>query len=125
MHAAWHGFLAHARARHPHLRVCFAMLAGLAPLHGERSRARGVPAALPDERLFVEVSCYGPRAIDATVRALGLDALVYGTDRPYGGPVHSGLGAAAENAMRVSNPARLLTFDPHEARHATAVPARS
>ncbi len=41
MHAAWFAFRAFGRPRHPRLRVCFALLAGLAPLHGERFAARG------------------------------------------------------------------------------------
>lgn len=45
MNAAWHGFLHVGRAAHPQLRVVFALLAGGAPLHGERLAARGGPAA--------------------------------------------------------------------------------
>ena len=41
MHAAWHHFHAAGRPRHPRLRVCFALLAGLAPLHSERLMTRG------------------------------------------------------------------------------------
>src|SRR4029453_9577549 len=33
MQRAWHAFAVWGRAAHPRLRVCFAMLAGLAPLH--------------------------------------------------------------------------------------------
>ena len=40
MHEAWYAFGAFGRRRHPRLRVCFAMLAGLAPLHGERFHTR-------------------------------------------------------------------------------------
>jgi 6-methylsalicylate decarboxylase len=41
MQSAWHGFAVWGRPAHPRLRVCFAMLAGLAPLHRERLVARG------------------------------------------------------------------------------------
>lgn len=41
MHSAWFAFRAFGRPRHSRLRVCFALLAGLAPLHGERFAARG------------------------------------------------------------------------------------
>ncbi|MEV4259423.1 amidohydrolase, partial [Spirillospora sp. NPDC049652] len=41
MHAAWYAFRAFGRPAFPRLRVCFALLAGLAPLHGERLSARG------------------------------------------------------------------------------------
>ncbi|MEA2194670.1 MAG: 6-methylsalicylate decarboxylase, partial [Solirubrobacteraceae bacterium] len=44
MNAAWHAFAAFGRPRHPRLRVVFAMLAGGAPLHGERLAARGGPS---------------------------------------------------------------------------------
>jgi hypothetical protein len=43
MHAAFLAFLGAGRAEHPELRVVFAMLAGLAPLHAERLAARGGP----------------------------------------------------------------------------------
>ena len=108
MHAAWFAFRAHGRARHPRLRVCFAMLAGLAPLHGERFAARTGDRNVVDEDIFLDVSSYGTRAIDATIRVLGIDALVNGSDRPYADPVEFDLGAAAAHALRSSNPLRLL-----------------
>ncbi|MEW2356941.1 amidohydrolase [Spirillospora sp. NPDC029432] len=108
MHAAWFAFRAFGRPRHPRLRVCFAMLAGLAPLHGERLAARGGGRGEVDPDVFVETSSYGPRAADAVVRALGVDVVVHGTDRPYAGPRDLALGEAAEHAFRVSNPHRML-----------------
>ncbi|WP_242613930.1 amidohydrolase family protein [Actinomadura roseirufa] len=108
MHAAWFAFRAFGRARHPRLRVCFAMLAGLAPLHGERAAARGGGRGEVDPDAFVETSSYGPRAVDAAVRALGVDVIVHGSDRPYARPVDAGLGEAARHAFRVANPHRLL-----------------
>ena len=36
-HAAWHAFHAVVRPRVPSLRAVFALLAGLAPLHAERT----------------------------------------------------------------------------------------
>ncbi|MEU5884649.1 amidohydrolase [Spirillospora sp. NPDC047279] len=116
MHAAWFAFRAFGRPRHPRLRVCFAMLAGLAPLHGERLAARGGGRGEVDPAAFVETSSYGPRAADAVVRALGVDVIVHGTDRPYAGPADLALGEAARHAFRVTNPHRLLngeerTFD--------------
>ena len=110
MHAAWFAFRAFGRPRHPRLRVCFALLAGLAPLHGERFAARGGGRGEVDRNAFVETSSYGPRAVDAAVRALGVDVIVLGSDRPYAGPAADfGLGAAAEHAIRVTNPERLRT----------------
>ncbi len=110
MHAAWFAFRAFGRPRHPRLRVCFALLAGLAPLHGERLVARGGGRGEVDRNAFVETSSYGPRAVDATVRAVGIDVVVLGSDRPYAGPPATfGLGDAAEHAIRVTNPERLRT----------------
>lgn len=108
MHAAWFAFRAYGRIAHERLRVCFAMLAGLAPLHGERFAVRAGERTVVDPDVFLETSSYGPRAIDAVVRVTGVDALVHGSDRPYAPPPHSGLGDAAELALRVTNPARLL-----------------
>lgn len=109
MHAAWFAFRAFGRARHPRLRVCFALLAGLAPLHGERLAARGGGRGEIDTGAFVETSSYGPRAVDATIRALGVDTIMLGSDRPYASaPTDFGLGVAAEHAIRTANPHRLL-----------------
>ena len=108
MHAAWFAFRVHGRARHPRLRACFAMLAGLAPLHGERFAARAGERTVVDEDAFLETSSYGPRAIDAIVRVTGIDVLVHGSDRPYAPPPESGLGDAGDAALRTTNPRRLL-----------------
>jgi predicted TIM-barrel fold metal-dependent hydrolase len=108
MHAAWFALCTHGRRRHPHLRVCFAMLAGLAPLHGERYAARAGARTVQDGNVFLDISSYGPRAIDATLRVLGIDALVNGSDRPYAAPVNPDLGAAASSALRSRNPLALL-----------------
>ncbi|HEY1538572.1 MAG TPA: amidohydrolase family protein [Solirubrobacteraceae bacterium] len=110
MNAAWHAFVAFGRPAHPRLRVVFAMLAGGAPLHAERLTARGGPAgAIADERIYYDTSSYGARTIDAVVRCVGIDQLVYGSDRPV---VDVGatapLGAAAREAMVGANVARLL-----------------
>jgi predicted TIM-barrel fold metal-dependent hydrolase len=118
MHAAWFAFRAHGRPRHPRLRVCFALLAGLAPLHGERFAARGDGVTTqPDPLVFVETSSYGPRAVESVVRALGVDAVVQGSDRPYAEPPQHpghGLGGAAAYAFRIANPRRLLTEAPDQ-----------
>jgi predicted TIM-barrel fold metal-dependent hydrolase len=109
MHAAWFAFIAFGRAQHPGLRVVFVMLAGLAPLHLERLSARGGPAQDGIDRdVFFDTSSYGPQAIDGMVRALGVDQLVYGSDRPYAEPRRWTLGEAARHATLVTNPARLI-----------------
>jgi 6-methylsalicylate decarboxylase len=107
MHRAWHGFPLWGRPAHPALRVCFAMLAGLAPLQRERLTARGGRAA-SDPDVFLDTSSYGDRALDAVVREVGVDRLVHGSDRPVVPAARRSLGDALEVALRERNPARLL-----------------
>ncbi|WP_326825090.1 amidohydrolase family protein [Streptosporangium sp. NBC_01756] len=109
MHASWYAFSTFGRPRHPGLRVCFALLAGLAPLHSERVINRsGEGRGLVDPDLFLETSSYGPRAIDAVVRELGIDVVVNGSDEPYARAPDPALGDAARHAVAVTNPYRLL-----------------
>ena len=114
LHAAWWAWAATGRDRHPRLRVCFAALAGLGPLHGERRRARGGERAAVDPLAFVETSSYGTQAVDAVVRVLGIDVICHGSDRPYAAPARLALGDAAVNAIRTANPGRLLARCPEE-----------
>ena len=107
MQTAWHAFAVWGRPAHPGLRVCFAMLAGLAPLQRERLLARGGPA-ISDPDVFLDVSSYGERAVDARLRAVGVDRLVYGSDRPVVPAAELPLGDAVRTALRRRNPARLL-----------------
>jgi 6-methylsalicylate decarboxylase len=107
MQRAWHAFAVWGRAAHPRLRVCFAMLAGLAPLHRERLVARGGPAT-NDPDVFLDTSSYGARAVDAVIREVGVDRLVHGSDRPVIAAAELSLGDALEVALRERNPARLL-----------------
>jgi hypothetical protein len=111
MSAAWHAWAAWGRADHPRLPVVFAMLAGLAPLHAERLAARGGPAdAVHDPLTAFDTSSYGHRALDAMLRVVGVDRLLYGSDRPVVAPPQLGaLGAAAEHAVAVVNPERFLS----------------
>jgi 6-methylsalicylate decarboxylase len=108
MNAAWHAFGVAGRAAHPGLRVCFAMLAGLAPLHRERLVARG-GRPVADPLTFVDTSSYGPRAVDAVLRELGVDALVHGSDLPVVDDRDLELGDAVRVALLERNPARLLS----------------
>jgi 6-methylsalicylate decarboxylase len=107
MNAAWHAFAVAGRPAHPRLRVCFAMLAGLAPLQRERLVARG-GRPVADPLTFVDTSSYGARAVDAAIRELGVDALVHGTDLPVVEAPDLGLGLAVRVALHERNPARLL-----------------
>jgi 6-methylsalicylate decarboxylase len=108
MQTAWHAFSIWGRPAHPDLRVCFAMLAGLAPLQRERLVARG-GAATSDPDVFLDVSSYGGRTVDAVLREVGVDRLVEGSDRPVTGGADLGLGDAVRTALRERNPARLLS----------------
>ena len=112
LHAAWWTWHVAGRALLPDLRICFAAGAGLAPIQHERLGARGgrltEPGRALDPGVFVDTSSYGPQAIDALVRVLGIDAVVLGSDRPYADPTALGLGAAAERAITSTNPTRLL-----------------
>jgi 6-methylsalicylate decarboxylase len=108
MNAAWHAFARFGRPAHRHLRVCFAMLAGLGPLHRERLVARGGRPVAED--VFLDTSSYGPRAVDAIIRELGVDALTYGSDRPVLPASEPALGEAVHVALRTRNPARLLAL---------------
>jgi hypothetical protein len=112
MQRSWYAFRIAGRARHPRLRVCFAMLAGLAPLHSERFAARAEAVGPVDLDAFVETSSYGPLAVEATVRALALDVVVRGSDSPYAAPAELGLGPAGACAVGTANPRRLLAPTP-------------
>jgi 6-methylsalicylate decarboxylase len=107
LHAAWHAWVAVGRAAHPRLRVLFAALAGLAPLHAERLAARGGPVeAVHDPLIFYDTSSYGPAALAAMRAAVGPDALVHGSDRPYAEPPPSTEREATVNAARMLTGAR-------------------
>jgi len=125
MNAAWHAFAAWGRRSHPSLRVVFAMLAGGAPLHLERLAARGGPrAAGTDPNVFYDTSSYGERAVDAVVRQVGIDQLVYGSDRPVVDPPDRGLlGPAAAEAISRTNVERLFARDRPPRRARIAVTA--
>lgn len=111
MQAAWFAFAGWGRREHPALRVCFAMLAGGAPLQVERLVARGGPArAAADTRLFYDTSSYGPKAVAVAASIVGVDQLVHGSDQPVvDGRPSSALGRNAAAAMARENVARLIT----------------
>jgi predicted TIM-barrel fold metal-dependent hydrolase len=113
MQAAWFAFLHAGRREHPRLRVLFAMLAGGAPLQLERFEARsGAASSPPDPLVFYDTSSYGPRMLRAMVDAVGLDQLVYGSDRPVIDAHRPRSGAAQEQALLSTNPRRLLGSGP-------------
>jgi len=109
LQAAWWAWQAlRGRELFPDLRLVFAAAAGLAPVHHERHAVRGGESSSVDPDVFVDTSGYGPRALDAVVRVLGIDALVLGSDRPYAEPLAELFGDAATHAVREVNPVRLL-----------------
>jgi hypothetical protein len=113
MQAAWWAWQAFGgRSQFPRLRLIFAAAAGLAPVHHERLTARGGQFGAVDPDVFVDTSSYGAQGLDALARALGIDVLVLGSDRPYAEPLLSLLGAAATQAVRVDNPRRALGRHP-------------
>ncbi len=107
MQAAWLVWVSAARRLFPELRVVFAMLAGLAPLHTERLRSRGGPSTRrADPMVFYDTSSYGPQAVSLMEGTVGVNQLVYGSDRPVVDPDTHGARAEldwerlSENAQR-------------------------
>jgi hypothetical protein len=103
MHTAYYAFAAWGRAAHPALKVCFAMLAGLAPTHYERAAARGGPNLAADPGVWFETSSYGADAFAAIGAALdagagGGDRIALGSDRPYAAPAVLADEASASRA---------------------------
>jgi hypothetical protein len=108
LHAAWWTWHTVGRRLLPELRLCFVAGAGLAPVHHERFTMRSGIRFVVDPHTFVDTSSHGRQAIDALVRALGVDNIVLGSDRPYAEPADPHLGDAAAHAVSVVNPSRLL-----------------
>ena len=54
------------------------------------------------------MSSYGDRAVDAVLREVGVDQLVFGSDRPVVATPDLSLGDAVRAALRERNPSRLL-----------------
>ncbi len=109
LHAAWHAWQGWGRPQHRELHVVWAALAGLAPLHAERTALRGGPEHEPDPLAFYDTSGYGPRALRWMACAVGTSQLVHGTDSPVVAPPgDDALGPDAQAALRTDNVARLL-----------------
>ncbi|HEY5287527.1 MAG TPA: amidohydrolase family protein [Solirubrobacteraceae bacterium] len=109
VHAAWFVFVTAARRQFPELRVVFAMLAGLAPLHTERLLARGGPAIeIEDPLIFYDTSSNGPQAISLMERLVGSEQLLYGSDRPVVDPDCHGIREALDWESLAGNADRLF-----------------
>ena len=115
LQAAWWGWhAARGRELYPGLRVLFAAGAGLAPVHHERHVARGGEPPTIDPDVFVDTSSYGPQALDALVRVLGIDVLALGSDRPYAAP----LRRLARRRRDARHPGQQPDADAHRPGHA-------
>ena len=90
MQAAWLAIETFARPALPSLRVVYAMLAGCAPLLGERLAARSGTEQPLSPLSFYDTSSFGALAIDAMAAAVGTLQLVHGTDRPVVDPARHG-----------------------------------
>ncbi len=108
LQAAWWAWHAVGRCLLPELRLCFVAGAGLAPAQHERFAVRSKSRFVVDPNAFVDTSSLGRQAIDVVARALGIDVIVLGSDRPYAEPADPHLGDAAAHAVTVVNPSRLL-----------------
>jgi hypothetical protein len=116
-HAAWTAFHAVVRPRLASLRAVFALLAGLAPLHSERTASRGGPGGrevVHDPLVFYDTSSYGPEAIRALSTVVGIGQLVHGTDFPVAreaaDPVELAFCAELADVVRRDAPARALGY---------------
>lgn len=116
-HAAWHAFHDTVRPHLPGLRCIFALLAGLAPLHTERTSQRGGSfgeGALADPLCFYETSSYGPRALRAVATAVGIGQLVHGSDYPVAtaaaDPVEAAFSAGFADVVRRNSTSRALGY---------------
>jgi 6-methylsalicylate decarboxylase len=113
VHAAWFVFVTAARRQFPELRAVFAMLAGLAPLHTERLLARGGPEiGIEDPLIFYDTSSNGPQAISLMERLVGIEQLLYGSDRPVVDPDCHGIREALDWERLASNAERLFEREP-------------
>ena len=109
MQTAWHAFAVWGRPAHPRLRVCFAMLAGLAPLHRERLRR---PRRARRQRPRTSSSTSPPtatRAVDAVrPRDRRRPARPRLATAPSSPPASCRSATRCDVALRERNPARLL-----------------
>jgi hypothetical protein len=108
LQAAWWTWYAHGRPALPSLRIAFVAGAGLAPVQHERFNARSGRRWTADPDTYVDTSSFRRQGIDALTRALGVDVVVLGSDRPYAEPADDVLGDAERHAICVTNPNRLL-----------------
>ena len=87
MSAAWHAFATWGAPAPPAAadRLRDARRRRAAARRAAR-RARRAGGAIHDPLAWFDVSSYGPLALDAMIRAIGIDRLLYGSDRPVAAP---------------------------------------
>lgn len=100
-------------ARHPRLRVIFAIAAGGAPFLEGRYRTFAREPGAIDPNLFIETASAQRLALDLTLSTYGADQVVYGTDIPVIDPeplrrAVDSLGPSVAELLRERNPARAL-----------------
>ena len=111
MSTAWHAWAQWGRPAHPRAagRLRDARRAWRRCTPSGSPRAAAPAEAVHDPLTAFDTSSYGPKAIDAMLRVVGVDRLLYGSDRPVIEPAGlAALGAAAEHAISVTNPERFV-----------------
>ena len=114
LHAAWWAWAADGRARYPRPA---GLLRRARPASARCTASASAPAAATaapvDPLTFVETSSYGPQAVDAVIRVLGIDVVCHGSDRPYADAA-AARASATPRCTRSStvNPGRLLARCP-------------
>jgi len=125
MQGAWLAWAAAGRRLFGELRVVFAMLAGLAPLHSERLRSRGGPDTDGvDPLVFYDTSSYGPRAVCLMEQLVGSQQLVYGSDRPVVDPDDHGVRETIDWELFAGNATRVLSQPAQDRRLARSTASR-
>jgi len=89
MQTAWFALHLGMRDAYPHLRIGFAMRAGLARRHHERAAARGAAPQEPHPQTFVETSSYGAGMATALGAVIGEHGVVHGSDFPVATPAYA------------------------------------
>ena len=114
MQAAWLAWAGWGRTEHPRAQ---GRVGDARRLRAAAARAAQCPRrsgrGVHDDRAWFDVSSYGPHAVDAMLRVVGVDRLVLGSDRPVADPpALASLGEAVLHAIARVNPAAVSRHDP-------------
>lgn len=118
---AFFGWRAIGAARHPDLRICFAIMAGAAPFLEERWRVFSGETRAIDRNLFLDTASCGRLALECAMATYGVEQITFGTDIPVISPepvtqALTAMGPAALEAVTERNPLRLLNPNQMEQR---------